>query len=90
MAHVQIAPTDDGAYRLLVDGVDISKAVLADSVRIGFETGTIGGRRIPTVQIELAVDRIGLDLPDAVLEALHAGDDSDGRDRVVCDDGDGA
>lgn len=75
MAHIQIAygtPADGHpAARVLVDGVDITDAVLADGFGVEFEHDT----RRAVVSMKLRADRLDLELPDSIIDAL-AGDRS--------------
>lgn len=66
MAHVQIRPNGRGAYKLMVDGVDISEAVLAESVRIEFDAAAR-----PTLRMSLAADTLDADLVDSVIESMR-------------------
>lgn len=65
MAHVQIRMTRDEA-QLLVDGTDITKHVLADSVSV--TVGDLVGRP-SLVNLTLVADALDVDLEVAEVEA---------------------
>ncbi|KAB2807985.1 hypothetical protein F9L07_25280 [Pimelobacter simplex] len=73
MAYIKISKTETGTYRLVVDDVDISKTVLADSVKVEF-AWTKAGRLQPTVHLDLVADRLDLDLPEALLDVTRSAD----------------
>lgn len=72
MTHVQLRNHPDGGsapgvFQLLVDGVDLSRAVLAGSVTI--ET-PVGFTECARVTMTVAADTLDVDLPASVIEAL--------------------
>lgn len=71
MAHVQIT-AGPGETKLLVDGVDITESVLAEGFGIDFSKVPAGP---VVVSMKLRTDRLDLDLPDSIIDAL-AGDRS--------------
>ena len=72
MAHVQIrigqADGDDRLASVVVDGVDLTKAVLAEGFAVEFNN-PIQGKSLVTMT--LRVDRLDMDLPDSVLNATQ-------------------
>lgn len=80
MAHIQIHPRKGGGYELLVDGVDIGPAVIADSVHVSFGFDDV--RRVcdgprPVVTLSLAAHTLDADLPESIVEAMRVTEDSD-------------
>jgi hypothetical protein len=71
MAHVQIRQGDShGVLKITVDGVDLSNHVYNDGfglVRVGEGMDGEWG-----VRMIVAADVLDIDLPDAVVKALHA------------------
>lgn len=68
MAHIKLGLAEAGKYELLVDGVDLSLSVMAEGFGIDF-TGPV-----PVVMMQLAADALEMDLPEAVVEAICAGE----------------
>ena len=75
MTHVQIRnhPTMDG-HQILVDGHDLSTAVLADSLRVTAVGSPTGPDEI-RVSITIAADTLDVDLPEAVIQAMREAED---------------
>lgn len=73
MAHVELRMQPGGEGRLLVDGVDISKAVKADSVVIDTANRPhkVNGQPIGPVEVHITLlaHQLDVDLPDAVVIA---------------------
>jgi len=77
MAHLQL--TYGGSEtQMVLDGVDITKAVLVDGFAIDFGKGD---GKPAVVSMKVRVDRVDVDLPDAVLEAVVASSDRTETDR---------
>lgn len=72
MSHVSIRigaiPDDRRSAQVVVDGVDITKAVLAEGFAVEFPQDSPHA----VVSMRLRVDRLDMDLPDAVLAVLDA------------------
>ena len=81
MARVQIRPDVAGSFQMLVDDVDISKAVIARTVRVEFEPVTVGGRVTPVVYVGFAAHALDVDLPDAILAAERVTERMEGDDE---------
>lgn len=75
MPHVSIRigpdENDDRDARVVIDGVDITKAVLAEGFAVDF-TRVLGMEPYPkaVVSMRLMVDRLDMDLPEGVLNLL--------------------
>ena len=71
MAHVSIrigvVEGDDRAACVLVDGVDITKSVLAEGFAVEFVNDATP---YAVVSMRLRTDRLDMDLPQAVLDAI--------------------
>lgn len=72
MSHVQIRigrdDADDRGAQVVVDGVDITKAVLADGFAIDI---TDYPKPSAVVTMRLRVDRLDMDLPESVLNVIE-------------------
>lgn len=71
MTHLSIrigtADGDDRGAKVVVDGVDITKAVLADGFAVEFKHEPAPHA---VVSMQLRVDRLDMDLPEAVLNLI--------------------
>ncbi|MEV1013780.1 MULTISPECIES: hypothetical protein [unclassified Micromonospora] len=66
MSNIVIAPLGErGEYRLIVNGVDISAAVRADSLRITWENNR------PVLGLVLMPESVRTELPDAIVRAVE-------------------
>ena len=70
MAHVQLV-SENGETHLIVDGTDITDAVLAEGFSITPAPGGIPGEF--RVNVTLRADRIAADIEHAVVKAMKSG-----------------
>ncbi|MCL8026321.1 hypothetical protein [Nocardioides bruguierae] len=74
MAHISLriggaTPDDPRPARLVIDGVEITGSVLRDGFAIALAEGP-DDRAV--VSLRIRADRLDLDMPDAVLQAVAA------------------
>lgn len=74
MSAIQLSSNERGGYTLLVDGVDISDAVLASSVSLRFEVEKVGPTRA-VLSVDLAAHVLDVDLPEVVVEAARVAEE---------------
>jgi hypothetical protein len=79
LTHVQIQIGGGREPHLLVDDTDITKHVLADSVRV--DIGDPHGRP-SKIHLTLLANILDLDIEDAEIDATMAE-----RERLLCEDG---
>lgn len=76
MTHVEIrygvdkTSADDRGACVKVDGVDITRAVLAEGFAVDFNRDPSQPHHA-TVTLRLRADQLDLDMPDAVLDAIR-------------------
>jgi hypothetical protein len=67
MSKVVLAPVGaDGEYRLTIDGVDISAAVMASRLRVTWENGR------PVLELVLLPESARIELADPVVRVVEA------------------
>ncbi len=80
MAHVQFrsgsATTNDLPVQLLIDGADITTSVLSEGLALDLGDPAVGVK--PKITLVVACDTLDVDLPDSVVDVIHAHENPEG------------
>lgn len=76
MAHFSLTPGDDGGYSTMLDGFDLTPYLLREGFSIRPESDASFPDRM-RVTMTISVDKLDVDLPDALVDATFRAECSD-------------